>query len=227
MIQGIKGVGMRVLLLEDDTILHEIITEYLTKLGCNVVGVYDGEAALDKAMAEKFDLLLLDVNVPGIGGYELLESIRNVHDMTPAIFITSRNSGLDVEKGFEAGADDYLKKPFDLVELKARIDNIRRRFHIETNTVLQIDAKHRFDMQTNEIITGDKRHQLSHKEGEVLAYFVQNAGRVISFEEILNSVWSYENTPSIATLRTYIKNLRRILGEESFTNIKGVGYRFH
>ena len=218
---------MRVLLLEDDTILHEIISEYLEKLGCTVVGMYDGEEALEKVTAEKFDLLLLDVNVPGLDGYEFLESIRSVHNTTPAIFITSYNSGVDVEKGFAAGADDYLKKPFDLVELKARIDNIRRRFNIKTETVLQIDEKHRFDLQTNEVVTDDTRYQLSQKEGEILAYFVNNTGRIVSFEEIMNSVWSYDNTPSIATLRTYIKNLRRILGEESFTNVKGVGYRFH
>ena len=218
---------MKVLLLEDDTILHEIILEYLQQLACDTVSAYDGEEALDLALREKFDLMLLDVHVPGMDGFTFLQSLRDVSDNTPAIFITSLNSGADVEKGFAVGADDYLKKPFDLRELKARIDNIKRRFQIDAHRLHPIDAHHTYDFTARAITDGAESHHLSQKEAAVLEYFLKHPARVISFEELLNNVWSYEDAPSHATLRTYIKNLRALLPEGTITNIKGVGYRFH
>ncbi len=218
---------MKILLLEDDIILSEIIEEYLCELECEVVSVYNGEEAQKVAYEEKFDLLLLDVNVPEIDGFTFLRSLRSVQNNTPAIFITSLDSAKDVENGFICGGDDYLKKPFDLLELKVRIDNLKKRFGIEQSRIVKIDDRKSYDYCDRSIVEEENRFHLSKKEAEILEYFLKNPHRVLSFEEILNNVWSYEDTPTHATLRTYIKNLRKRLANDSITNIKGIGYRFH
>ena len=117
---------MKILLLEDDLMLSEVIVEHLEEYGYKVTALYDGIAAEDLLFEEKFDLLLLDVNVPLLNGFELLKNLRESGNNTPAIFITSMNTPQDVLEGFELGANDYLKKPFEMIELKARIDNIKR-----------------------------------------------------------------------------------------------------
>lgn len=217
---------LRILLLEDDELLAEILEEFLLSLGYNVTLVTDGQAAEKIAFSQTFDLFILDVNVPHIDGFELLASLRAVKNETPAIFITSRSTPDDLKKGFGAGADDYIKKPFDLSELKLRIDNIKRHFNLESD-LLAIDADTRLDMQNLLILKGDTQHALTRKDAEVLAYLVKHSDHVVSLEELGSNIWSYEQVPSDATLRTYIKNIRKILGEGYITNIKGVGYRFN
>ncbi|RUM68689.1 MAG: DNA-binding response regulator [Sulfurospirillum sp.] len=218
---------MKVLLLEDDMILSEVIGEYLEALDCDVFYAYDGLEAESVALSQRFDLFLLDVNVPGLDGLTFLRELRQAENHTPAIFITSLESAEDVAAGFGAGADDYLKKPFDLLELKARIDNLKRRYHIEDSDEVEIDDRLRYSYAHQMLLKEGIEVRLSRKEAQVLEYFLRHPGSVLSFDEILNNVWSYEDTPSPATLRTYIKNLRKHLGEEAITNIKGVGYRFH
>jgi len=218
---------MKVLLLEDDMILSEVIGEYLEALDCDVSYAYDGLEAESVALSQRFDLLLLDVNVPGLDGLTFLRELRQSENHTPAIFITSLESAEDVAAGFGAGADDYLKKPFDLLELKARIDNLKRRYRIEDTEEVEIDDRLRYSYAHQMLLKEGVEVRLSRKEAQILEYFLRHPGSVLSFDEILNNVWSYEDTPSPATLRTYIKNLRKHLGEEAITNIKGVGYRFH
>jgi len=112
---------MKILLLEDDIILQEIIEEFLVERGYDVESFFDGEKALDAIGAGSYDMLLLDVNVPNIDGFEILSYLREIGNTTPAIYITSLASIADLKKGFDLGADDYLKKPFELEELKALI----------------------------------------------------------------------------------------------------------
>ena len=218
---------MKVLLMEDDMILSEIITEYLQELLCEVTVTYNGLDAEEIVLKEKFDLLLLDVNVPGIDGFTFLKSLRKIQDNTPAIFITSLDSAKSVEEGFSAGGDDYLKKPFDLLELKARIDNIKRRYKIENQNIVILEEGKRYDYDNLMLIFDDHTHKLSPKEAAVLEYFLKHRATVIGFDELINNVWSYEDNPTRATLRTYIKILRRLLGDDAITNVKGVGYRFY
>ena len=115
---------MKILLLEDDIILQEIIEEFLVERGYDVESFFDGEKALDAIGAGSYDMLLLDVNVPNIDGFEILSYLREIGNTTPAIYITSLASIADLKKGFDLGADDYLKKPFELEELDARIGHI-------------------------------------------------------------------------------------------------------
>jgi DNA-binding response OmpR family regulator len=218
---------MKILLLEDDLILSEVIVEHLEYYTYNVTPVYNGVDAETLLFEEKFDLLLLDVNVPLLNGFELLKSLRESGNHTPTIFITSMNSSNDVLEGFELGANDYLKKPFEIIELKARIDNLKRQFKIDDERTLMVTDIISYDFDRQILLIEGKEIQLSKKEGEFLAYFLHNRGKVLSADELMVNVWSYDTAPSSATLRTYIKNIRRVLGEEVITTIRGVGYLFN
>lgn len=218
---------MKILLLEDDLMLSEVIVEHLEEYGYKVTALYDGIVAEDLLFEEKFDLLLLDVNVPLLNGFELLKNLRESANNTPAIFITSMNTPQDVLEGFELGANDYLKKPFEMIELKARIDNIKRQFKIDETDVFKISDNLFYDFSRYVLKRDNKEVKLSKKEGEFLAYFLKHRGKVLSADELMVNVWSYDTAPSSATLRTYIKMLRKYLGEEVISTIRGVGYVFN
>ncbi len=218
---------MRILLLEDDFILNEIITEFLQGLDYTVVSVFDGQEAQDIAYKELFDLFILDVNVPLLSGFNFLEDLRAQNIKTPAIFITSLNQIDDVKQGFKSGCDDYLKKPFELEELNIRIENIKRLFNIETSSKFVISKEVTYDANTYELDNNGIKSTLPKKEAKILEYFLNNKGRIISAEEFSVNIWSYEEYPLSSTIRTYIKNLRKLLGDESITTLKGVGYRFN
>jgi len=218
---------MNLLLLEDDMLLSEVIVEHLEYYNYSVTAVYNGIDAENLLFEKQFDLLLLDVNVPFLNGFELLKILRASGNMTPAIFITSMNSSQDVLEGFELGANDYLKKPFEMIELKARIDNIKRVFKIDDERIITIDEDITYNFERQTVIIKGKEEQLSKKEAEFLTYLLHNRGKVLSSDELMVNVWSYDNSPSNATLRTYIKNLRQLFGEERISTIRGVGYVFN
>ena len=218
---------MKILLLEDDVILNEIIEEFLSGLGYEVIVCFDGEDAIQKAYCQTFDLLLLDVNVPFTSGLEFLINLRESNNTTPAIFITSLNTSIDLENGFNAGCDDYIKKPFELQELNLRINNIKRIYKLDNQDILKIDNKISFDTQNNCIKKDDISISIAKKEADILKYLLKNKSKVISIDELSNNIWSYDDTPSSSTIRTYIKNIRKHIGQEYITNIKGVGYKFN
>jgi len=218
---------MKILLLEDDLMLSEVMVEYLEDYGYVVTAVYDGVGAEDLLFEERFDLLLLDVNVPFLNGFELLKNLRASGNNTPTIFITSLSASTDVSEGFDLGANDYLKKPFEMIELKARIENIKRQFKIDASEAIEISKNTFYDVARYILIENKKETKLSKKEGEVLAYFLQKRGEVLSADDLMVNVWSYDTAPSSATLRTYIKTLRKHLGEEIISTIRGVGYVFN
>ena len=216
---------MKILLLEDDVILQEIIEEFLLETGYEVESFYDGEKALDAIGAKNYDMLLLDVNVPNIDGFEILAYLRDIGNTTPAIYITSLASIDDLKKGFDLGADDYLRKPFDLEELKVRIERIVKVHRLQEE--IEFDGL-KFIPKAHQIIMEDKVIDMRQKEAQVLEYFVRNTGKIISCDEIIENVWEDESVPTHATIRTYIKNLRKMFTEkEYFDNIKGEGYRFN
>lgn len=218
---------MKILLLEDDIILNEIIQEHLEESKYDVISVFDGNEAQDYIYSQKFDLFLFDVNVPNIDGFELLNELRSQNIKTPAIFITSLNMADDMQKGFDSGCDDYIKKPFELRELDIRINNIKRIYNIVNQTSMKIDERIIFDKEKLIVKIDNYDIAISKKESEVLEYFVKNANKNISVEELVNNIWTYEETPSDSTIRTYIKNLRKIVGEDKISNTRGVGYRFN
>ena len=218
---------MKILFLEDDILLNEIIQEHLENEGYSVKSTFTGYEAEELIYSEKFDLFLFDVNVPGITGFELLKNARQNDIKTPTIFLTSLNMVDDIEKGFVSGCDDYVKKPIELKELDIRINNIKRLFNILPNEIMEISQNIYLDRLNLFIKINDKEIYIARKECEMLLYLINNYKKVVSIEELSINVWSYEDSPSAATIRTYIKNLRRILGDEYIINLRGVGYRFN
>jgi len=215
---------MKILLLEDDVILQEIIEEFLVEQGYEVESYFDGEKALDAIGIGSYDMLLLDVNVPSIDGFEILTYLREIGNTTPAIYITSLSSMDDLKKGFDLGADDYLRKPFELEELNARIEHIVRLYRLEEE--IEFDGM-KFIPKAHQIVMEDKVLEMRQKEAQVLEYFIRNMGKIISCDEIIENVWGDDHIPTHATIRTYIKNLRKMFSKEYFDNIKGEGYRFN
>ena len=220
---------MRILLIEDDIILSEIIEEYVQKLNHDVICSFDGYKAESLCFDEKFDLLLIDVNIPNLNGFELLLNLRKNSINTPAIFITSLNTSKDLEQGFKSGGDDYIKKPFDLSELNVRINNIKRLYKIEDTSVINIKENMLFDMQNYKITIGDgdKVINLSKKESKILEYLINNNTKPTSTNELGINIWGYSDAPTNATIRTYIKNIRKHIGASCIETIKGIGYKFN
>lgn len=213
---------MKILLLEDDTILNEILHEHLSEQGFLVDLAFDGEDAYDKIQSNSYDLLLLDVNVPTLDGFELLGLLKEQNITTPTIFITSLESAKDLKRGFDLGCDDYLKKPFELLELDTRINYILKSLQ---NTKIIIDDKRYLDRLSFELVDCDKRVKLSNKEFKIVEYLLKHKDSLISHNELIANIWLEGQIPSEATIRTYIKNIRASLGKEFITTIKGVGYR--
>ncbi|MBU3015629.1 response regulator transcription factor [Poseidonibacter lekithochrous] len=218
---------MKILLMEDDLILNEIIREHLEEHNYEIVSVFDGEEAQDKIYSQTFDLLLLDVNVPNLSGFDLLKDIRSKEIKTAAIFITSANMLEDIKEGFNSGCDDYIKKPFELKELDLRINNIKRLHNISPSTNIELSRNISLDIEKLCIRKDEEDIHITQKECDVLLYLVKNKNKNVSIEELSLNVWAYEDSPIASTIRTYIKNLRKIVGEEYILNTRGVGYRFN
>lgn len=218
---------MKILLLEDDIALSDIMSEYLEDNDFELDLVYDGEEALESAYESQYDLYIFDVNVPAIKGFDLLQTLRENGDTTPAIFVTSLNDIEDVSKGFESGADDYLKKPFELAELLLRIKNIQKRsFTQQRSTIIQIDKTITFDIETELLYTGEESVSLPQKELKLLKHFLKHPNEIITFESLNEVLWDYDETPSAESLRAHIKNLRKHLNKDMIQNLRGLGYRF-
>lgn len=217
----------KILLLEDDVNLSETVEEFLVEEGFEVECVYDGQSAEDCIYEKSYDLLLLDVNVPSPNGFELLKSSREAGKTTPAIFITSLNSTSDLSKGFESGCDDYIRKPFALKELLIRINNIvKRNFYHHENETLPIDDNLSYDVQADELLDKGVRIALHNKEKLLLKLFLQHMNVQVSHEVINEHLWGFDEEPSDTALRTYIKNLRKIVGKDRIVSIKRYGYKF-
>ncbi len=217
----------KILLIEDDANLNETVTEFLEESGYEVVSAYDGYEAQERLYESKYDLILLDVNMPGINGFDLLKKSREEGLVAPAIFITSMDSVDDLERGFESGCDDYIRKPFSLKELYIRVDTLLKRgFYHEAKEFIQITPSISYEIKNNELIVNSERVSLGNKESRLLKLFMKAEGEILSHERIYKHLWDYDEEPSDTALRTYIKNLRKIIGKERVVSIKKQGYKF-
>ena len=214
---------MKILFLEDDSVIADIVLEFLNE-SYECIHCFNSSDALKEVEQNSFDLYIFDINVPGISGIELLKTLRDFNDTTPAIFITAYQDVSYLKDSFDSGANDFIKKPFELEELEARVENIKKQFNIDTN--ISIDKNIQFCPNLHSININNKRVSITSKESEILHYLIKNRTRVISTDEILQNLWSYDEMPSDDTIRTYIKKLRSIIGKEHILNIRGEGYRF-
>jgi len=217
---------MQILLLEDDPILSDILKENLELSDFNVTLVMDGEEAMQEIANQKYDLFLFDINVPSASGLEVLKFAREYHYETPAIMITAYQDIKHLKEGFALGCNDYIKKPFEYEELEQRIVNLKKHFNIESQEDVTFSSGIIFNFTKQEIRKDDISEHLSQKEAEILNYLYTNISRVVSSEELMQNIWIYDEIPSDATLRVYIKNLRNVLGKEHIKTIRGTGYCF-
>ena len=168
----------------------------------------------------------LDVNVPSKNGFEVLKEIRKENNNTPAIFITSLNSMDSLEQGYSSGCDDYLRKPFELKELLIRIQTILKREFSQKSEFVKITDTISFNSITGELKDGIEIIKLNLKELKLLKFFLQHPNELLVHDRIYDYVWDYDEEYSDNSLRTYIKNLRKILGKDKIVSFKKLGYRF-
>ncbi len=216
----------RVLLLEDDLSLSQTIIDYLEDEGFEAIPVYDADEAQAIIYEKKFDIFLFDVNVPVLNGFELLKLIRKQNNLTPCIFITSLNSMNNLEEGFSSGCDDYIRKPFALKELLLRVQTILKKEFSKKHTIISFYKDFTFDTRSNELKENKILVDLHYKELKLLKLFLQCEDELVSHNKIYNYLWDYDEQHSNSSLRTYIKNLRKILGKEKIVSLKKLGYRF-
>ncbi len=213
----------RILLLEDDELFNATISDFLEEEGFEVISVYDPIEALDLTFKEHFDLYLLDINLPFESGLIFLEKLRQSDDLTPAIFLTSREDKESLQKGFLIGADDYIKKPVDLDELLLRINAILKR--VCRKETIFIDG-YSLDIISKTLQDKDGTIiNLNSKAIELLILLIENKNEVVSSEAIQDRLYPAGVEPSSGAIRVYITQLKKIF-KDKIVNIRGVGYSF-
>ncbi len=212
----------RILLVEDDEILSETLQELLVFEGYEVTHASSGNEALELSSNGEFELFILDVNIPDFNGFELLEMLREAEDLTPAIFLTSRNDINSLSKGFELGAEDYVKKPFDFDELVVRIKAILRKSFDSKGDEIFYDAL-RYVISSNELFHKDNTPiQVRPQEKKLLQIFFKNLNRTVPKDELLYEL-ATQGEASEGALRVYLSKLRK-LGLR-ISSQKGIGYK--
>ena len=216
---------LRILIAEDEEPIANLIRINLTRAGYQCTWAPDGQTAADLMEREKFDLALLDIMLPGINGYELMDYAKACE--LPVIFLTALGSTEHKVKGLRMGADDYLPKPFEIVELLARVEAVLRRTNQAEETELLEYGGIVVDKTAHSVIIDGKPVDLSFKEFELLTYFMENKGIALSREKILNHVWNYDYFGDARTIDTHVKKLRSKLGDKGdlIKTIWGVGYK--
>jgi DNA-binding response OmpR family regulator len=216
----------RILIAEDEKRLASFLEKGLRSNGYTTTVVGDGVGASMLALQEDFDLLILDLSLPGLDGMTILREIRHAGKRFPVIILTARDEPGDKVAGLEAGADDYIGKPFHFEELLARV---RARLRADTSaseeTVLRI-GNVALDLRTRWASVDNETIELSAREFELLRTFLEHPNQVLSREQLLSHVWGYDYDPGSNVVDVYVGYLRRKLGSHRFDTVRGVGYRF-
>lgn len=207
--------------MEDELHLRENIKKFLNIKGHKVDDFENGEQLLASANPNDYDCMILDVNTPEINGFEVLEYIRNSDIVTPALFISALTNVKKVLKAFELGAEDYLKKPFDLAELEARILKIHSNKSI--NNFIQIDENFSYDLQNRAVYKNTIQCKLSSTQKKFLYLLIKNKNKLVTFSMLIDYVWS-EKEISHGTILSTMRDLKKVLPHSIMKNIKGEGY---
>ena len=222
-----------ILIVEDEKHPAEGIRENLQAEGYKTTVAHDGVEAFERAMAEHFDLILLDVMMPRMDGLKTCEELRRNSIQTPVLFLTVKSDPEDRIRGLEAGGDDYLAKPFHLKELLLRVAAILKRTDWYNHTKMNLNfGGNEVDFKTYHANAWDgTEHFLTHKEAMILKVLTNQVGMIVPREDILDKVWGYEVFPSTRTIDNFIVRLRKRFERnaelpEHFHTVRGVGYRF-
>lgn len=221
--------GTKILIVEDDPTIGRFVELELAHAGYEVARFGDGEAALDAVGGIQPDLILLDLMLPGMDGLEVARSLRQREFNMPILMLTARAQTQDVVTGFDAGADDYLRKPFEIPELLSRIRALLKRVEHERPVMAYRSGNIEIDPASRSVTVGGKLIDFTAKEYDLLEYFVTNAGRVISRDEILQTVWGGLHTTDSNVIEVFVCHLRSKIGDTDnriIRTIRGVGYFF-
>lgn len=224
----------RLLIVEDEVALAEGLKDNFEIEGYKVILAHDGEAGLNLARAERPDIIILDVMMPKLSGFDVCKELRKSGDQTPIIMLTARTEEVDRILGLELGADDYVAKPFSMRELAARVKAVLRRrpgkksknVHIDEIGKIRIDFDHYLAYDRN-----DKQIDMTFKEFEILKFFLLNKGVTVSRDELLDKVWGYEIYPTSRTVDNHIVKLRKKIEDspehpKHILTVYGIGYKY-
>lgn len=225
--------GKKVLVVDDEKLIVKGLRFSLEQEGMEVDCAYDGEEALEYARGQEYDIVLLDVMLPKLDGFQVCQQIREFSNM-PIVMLTAKGDDMDKILGLEYGADDYITKPFNILEIKARIKAIMRRTGRpekgKTGKVIEVlDLK--MELESRRLFIGGKEINLTAKEFDLLELMALNPGKVYSRENLLNTVWGYEYPGDVRTVDVHIRRLREKIetnpSEPKYVHTKwGVGYYF-
>lgn len=218
---------MRILVVEDQQDLNEIIVRKLTAEHYSVDACYTGDEALDFIRCAEYDGIVLDIMLPGITGIGVLKEMRKSGNNTPVLLLTALGTVEDRVTGLDAGADDYLVKPFDFDELMARVRAIVRRGGDRADNAMSVgDLK--LDSSSRQVFRGDKEIKLTAKEFDILEYLMQNRGKVLSRDKLSNHIWNYDYDGGSNVIDVYMYHLRKKVDsdfeEKRILTVKGAGY---
>jgi two-component system, OmpR family, copper resistance phosphate regulon response regulator CusR len=214
----------RILIAEDEERIVSFLEKGLRASGYSTVAVYTGHDAAALGRDESFDLLILDLGLPGIDGHEVLRTIRARGERMPVIILTARDSVEDTVAGLERGADDYMTKPFRFEELLARI-RLRLRDDAASETSVLSAGTVSLDLRSRRASVDGRVVELTAREFALLETFLRHAGQVLSREQLLSHVWGYDFDPGSNVVDVYVRYLRRKLGDTVVETVRGMGYR--
>jgi DNA-binding response OmpR family regulator len=221
----------KILIVEDEKQIRESLQDFFNLQGYDVIAAPDGDEGLAKALSETPDLVVLDIMLPGMHGYDVCRRLRAEGFKSPVLFLTAKGEEVDKLTGFDVGGDDYVTKPFSLLELQARARALLRRAEKEEPE----EDRYSFEgvsvnFMTYDLRVAGKPVKLSAKEMELLRFLIRHRGQVLSREVLLDKVWNYDSQVSTRTVDTHILNLRRKLNDAPpnrfIQTVHGVGYKF-
>jgi two-component system OmpR family response regulator len=218
---------MRVLIVEDEKKMAGLLKKGLEEENHSVSLAFDGRAALELAQMQEFDVIVLDLMLPGVDGFDVARRLRKSRNETPILILTARDAVPDIVRGLDVGADDYMTKPFSFEEFLARLRSVSRRGSASRPTSLKV-ADLVLDPATHQVTRGDREIHLSLTEFRLLEFLMRRAGRVVSRSAIVQAVWDFENEVEENTLDAFIRLLRskvdRDYGQKLIQTVRGMGY---
>lgn len=215
---------MKLLLLEDEYGLRLSVKEFLVELGFKVSDFENGQDALESILSMTYDIIIMDVQVPGINGFDILKNIREEGISTPVIMVTSLTNISNLNTGYASGCNDYIKKPFELLELKLRIFQTLKMNQLNTiNSTISLPNGYVYDTSNFSLTKDNNTIQLTKTEKDIVELLIKHIGTVISISDFQQEIWKEEIDSS--NIRVQINNLRKKIGEKFIINIRGLGYK--
>lgn len=225
---SLSGKSPRVLIVDDEAGIRSLLTETLNLVGFSTATAENGMQAMNLVRSDDFDLVLLDINMPLLGGFEAISRIKQLNSNLPVIMVSARQDKSDVIEGFKLGADDYISKPFNLEELVMRVNALLRRSSgVATNPTMRAGPI-ALNIDSHEVTLDDNLIPLSKTEFKLVQILLENKGKVVTKEFLRDSIWGYNFDTNSNVVETYISYLRKKLHTKSYSGIKtirGIGFK--